>query len=891
MTSWLVRLLFRVRGLFGQEEANSEFDLETEAHLQLLTERFIRQGMDPKDAWSAARRQFGNKTLLRQQHRESRVLFHFPNLVQDLRYGVRRLFSSPGFSVIAGLTLALGIGATSAVFSLIQGVLLTPPPYPKPQQLMLIPTARTDGKKMDSTRGWAARQWMEWNEKATSFQGVAGYGWTFNFLLRNDGSQSMQGMVVSKEYFPLMGLKMALGHAFDDSDFGQGHAKSIVLGYEFWQRAFAGDKEIVGKTVRISRWDSSPVVIGVMEPGVRFLPSPGAAKEPNYNVNATVDWWVPASPDPKSMKDPDWYVVGRLREGVTPQRAQQELAALTAREASADKDFEGFSPKLEPLTEEMNQDGRRILFPLLGASALVLLIACGNAAALLLVRGLQRQQEYAVRIAMGMGRIGLLRQVLSESLLLAILGGALGAALAFAAVKVFKVIAGHAIPRLDGASAGWPVLGWGLGLAVFAAFFAGAIPALRAYRLNPMDVLKDAGPKGTTGVGERRLLRGVAMLQTALTLALLVGAGLLIRTMINIAEVPSGYNTGRILTMTVTEAQSGSQWAPFHRQALERVAALPGVQHAAFAWGVPLTGNNWPASMEIEGQAPAAKASDSITLPLRAVTPDYFKLMDMALIDGREFRSTDDEKSPSVAVVNQAFTRRYFPNSNSVGRRIWIGGRRALNVPGVLIVGEIADGRTDDLTVAPAPEVYLPLWQAHAFSKDLVVRTMADPRALAVEVERALRSVDPSAAIENVKTLEQIRDESLASRTFAMQLLTGFSIVGSILTLVGIYGVISLSVASRRRELAIRSAVGAQQNDIRRLIFGEGFRLIAGGVLGGIALGVIVSRLLRTFLFEVQPSDPATYIVVAALFVAVGLLACWAPVRRAGKVNPLEALR
>jgi putative ABC transport system permease protein len=888
MTKWIVRLASKARGLFGQKKADSEFVQETQTHLQLLTDKFIRQGMDPKDAYSAARRQFGNTTLLRQRHRDSRPLFSFPNLFQDLRYSLRMLAKNPTFAIIAALTLALGIGATSAVFSLIQGVLLTPPPYQKPQQLMLIPTVRTDGKEMESPRGWAAQQWIEWNEKAASFQGIAGYGWTFNFLVRNDGSQSMQGMEVSKDYFRIMGLKTVLGPGFDNSDFGQGHVKSIVLGYEFWQRAFGGDKQIIGKTVRISRWDGSPVVVGVMEPGVRFLPSPDAAKEPNYDVNATVDMWVPADPDPKNMKDPGWYVVGRLRDGVTPKSAQQELAALTANQASTEKQFEGFSPQLQPLTDEMNQDGKRILLPLLGASALVLLIACGNAAALLLVRGLQRQQEYAVRIAMGMGRIGLLRQVLMESLLLALLGGVLGVGLAICAVKLFKAIAGHAVPRLDGVTAGWAILGWGLGLAVLAAFFAAAIPALRAFRLNPMDVLKDAGPKGTAGIGERRLLRGVTMLQTALTLALLVGAGLLIRTMVKISEVPAGYNTSRILTMSVTEVQSWSNWGPFHRQALQRVAAIPGVQYAAFAWGVPLTGNNWPATMDIEGQPPAAKESDKIALPMRAATPDYFKLMGFALIDGREFRTTDDDKAPKVAIVNEAFTRRYFPNSNSVGRKVWFDGR---DKPGIQIVGEIANGRTDDLTQEPTPELYLPLWQAHAFSKHLVVRTTADPRTVVVAVERALRSVDPTAAIENVKTLDQIRDDSLASRTFAMHLLTGFSIVGSVLTLVGIYSVISLSVASRRRELAIRSAIGAQQKDIRRLILGEGFRLIAGGVLAGIALAVVLSRVLRSFLFAVEPSDPVTFIVVGALFVGVGLLACWAPVRRAGKVDPLEALR
>ena len=809
-------------------------------------------------------------------------------MLRELRFAIRMLLKQPGFSLIAALTLALGIGATSAVFSLIQGVLLTPPPYEKPEQLMLISAGRTDGQKMDSPRGWPAQQWMEWQKEAKSFDGIAAYDWLFDFLVRNDGSQSMQGMVVTKDYFRAMGLKPMAGRGFADSDFGQGPVKAILLGYEFWQRAFGGDKQIIGKTVRISRWDVPPTVIGVMEPGVRFLPSPGAAKEPNYDVNATVDYWVPGEPNPKHLKEPRWNVVARLRNGATPQQGQQELAVMTAREARADKEFEGFAPRLEPVTDEMNRDGKRILLPLLGAAALVLLIACGNAAALLLVRGLQRQQEYAVRIAMGMGRIALLRQVLTESLLLAVLGGAVGVGLAFGAVKLFKAVAGHAVPRLDGVTAGWGILGWGLGAAVLAAFFAGAVPALRALRLDPMEVLKNAGPKGTAGIGERRLLRGVAMLQTALTLALLVGAGLLIRTMVKIAKVPSGYNTGRILTMSVTDVQSWSTWGSFHRQALERVAAIPGVQYAAFAWGVPLTGNNWPATMEIEGQPPAIKESDKAALPLRAVTPDYFKLMGMALMGGREFRSTDDNKAPNVAIVNQAFADRYFPHGNVIGRKFWMNGR---DKPATEIVGQIANARTDDLTQAASPEVYMPLWQAQAFSKHLVVRTTADPRAVVVAVERELRSVDPTAAIENVKTLEQIRDESLASRTFAMHLLTGFSVVGSVLTLVGIYGVLSLSVASRRRELAIRSAVGAQQKHIRKLIFGEGFRLIAGGVLFGAALAIVLPRVLRSFLFEVQPSDPATLIIVGALFVGVGLLACWVPVRRAEKVDPLEALR
>ncbi|RXS98161.1 ABC transporter permease [Silvibacterium dinghuense] len=810
------------------------------------------------------------------------------NTWQELRYAVRTLRKSPVFTAVAALTLALGIGATSAIFSLIQGVLLTPPPYSKPNQLLLVSSERTDGQKMDSPRGWPAQQWMGWKKDATSLQGVAAYDWTFNFLIRNDGSQSMQGMWVSKDYFRLMGLKTVAGRGFADTDFSLGPTKAIVLGYEFWQRVFGGDRQIIGKTVRISRWDTPPTVIGVMAPGVRFLPSPDDAKEPNYDVNATVDFWAPGEPDPKEWKEPDWNIVARLRDGATPQQAQQELAVLTAQQALSEKSFEGFAPRIERLTDEMNQDGKRILFPLLGASALVLLIACGNVGALLLVRGLQRQQEYAVRIAMGLGRVALLRQTLMESLVLALLGGGLGVGLAFGAVKLFTVIAGHAIPRLDAVTAGWGVLGWGLAAAIPAATFAGLIPALRVLRVDPVEVLKSAGPKGTAGAGERRMLRGVAMLQTSLTLALLVGAGLLIRTMMKIAEVPSGYSTGRILTMSVTDVQSHATWGSFHRQALDRVAAIPGVQYAAFAWGVPLTGNNWPAPIDIEGQPLAVKESDKITLPMRAVTPDYFKLMGIGLLDGRAFRPSDDDKAPNVGIVNQAFADRFFPHGNVIGRKFWFQGR---GKAGVEIVGEIANGRTDDLTQKASPEIYMPLWQAQAFSKHLVVRTTADPRALIVAVQRALHAVDPTAAVENVKTLEQIRDESLASRTFAMRLLIGFSVAGSLLTLVGIYGVLSLSVASRRRELAIRSAVGAPPSHLRRLIFGEGFRVIAGGVLMGAVLAILVSQVLRTFLYGVQANDPETLLIVGLLFVMIGLLACWLPARRAERIDPLEALR
>jgi len=432
----------------------------------------------------------------------------------------------------------------------------------------------------------------------------------------------------------------------------------------------------------------------------------------------------------------------------------------------------------------------------------------------------------------------------------------------------------------------WPVLISGLAVAVLGALVAGLLPALRASRLDAMSVIKSAGPKSSAGRGERRLLRAVTVGQTALTLALLMGAGLLLRTTSNLARVDSGYNTGQLLNMTVTAVQG--DWNAFHTRALERVSALPGVEGAAFAWGVPLTGNNWPGTFEFEGQPPVARPIDAASLPVRSVTPGYFNILRMPIAEGRDFRDSDKRDAPNVTIVNRALAERYFPGSSPIGKKVWRFGRQQ---PPSEIIGVVANSRTGDLTKPPEPEIYLSLWQAGAFSKDLLVRTASDPRAVIADVQRVLRDVDATVAVENVKTLDQVRADSVATRTFATQLLVGFSIVASILTLVGVYGVLSLSVASRRREIAVRSAIGAQGYDIRKLVFTDAFRLIAGGVVAGIIVAILLSRALATFLFGVESTDPTTLISVGLLFAAVALLACWVPTQRAAQIDPLEALR
>ena len=880
--TWHKRFASRLQALFRKHSLEEELDEELRLHLAMQTEDYIEEGMSPEEARREARRNFGGLDQVKEEYRDRWSFVWLDTVWRDLCYAVRTLGKSRSFTMIAVLTLALGIGTTAAVFNLIQGVLLTPPPYEEPEQLVLVTSVCADGRQ-SFDNNWPAAQWMEWQAEAESFQGVAGYGWRFGYLFFPEGTEAFEGMTVTSDYFSVMGLEPVLGRTPLEWE-----NDVILLGYEYWQRKFQGDPDALGQTIRTG--DRLYTIIGVMPPGVRFLPDQSNSTEPGYDVNGLVEIWRQANLSPNRLKRAAWDVVARLKSGVTLEEAQAELALIAERQAQGDSKLVDRKPQVQSLTSEFNRDGERILLPLFGAAALVLLIACGSVAALLLVRGLGRQQEYAVRAALGVGRAGLFRQASTESLLLALAGGSLGAGIAFGVVHVFKLIGGHAIPRLDSVSTGWPVVVFGLGLALIATILAGLIPAWRASRLDPNEVLKGAGPKATAGRGERRLLRTVTMAQTALTLVLLVGAGLLIRTMINLANVSSGYDTRNILTMTVASLQeTGEARREFQPRALERVSALPGVRHAAFVWGTPLTTEKVSESIIIEGQAPD-RARDAVTMIARKVTPSYFELLGMKVSEGRDFRSTDNRDAPRVAIVNRAFADRYFPDTFAIGKRIWFEGERWKSRPKE-IIGIVTDARTDDLTQQAVPELYFCFWQGGSFSKHLLVRTEAEPLSMASAVQKVLRELDPSAAVANIKAFDQIRADSLASRSFAMKVLVGFSVVACVLTLVGIYGVLSLSVASRRHEIAIRTAVGAEPRDIRKLIFSDGFGLIAGGVVAGLAGALVLSRVLRSFLFEVEPTDPATLIGVGLLFVGVALLACWAPTRRALEVHPLEALR
>jgi len=805
-------------------------------------------------------------------------------MTEDIRFAFRQLRKSPGFTAIAVITLGLGIGAAAAIFGLIQGALLSPPPYAEPDRLVLISPIRTDGRPY--TRGATIGQWLSWRQ-ARSIEPPAIYRWTFNFLVLPDGSASMGGMVVTPGYFRVLGLRPMLGREFVDGELGRPNTppSAIILGYDLWQRKFNGDPTIVGRTIRMSRMPAPLPVVGVMPPGIRFLPDPGASSEPNYDLNAFVDFWFGVAPDESRPAGGAGNAVARLRGDATIETARTELATLSAGPAQSDPTLQGVSAAVAPVQDVLNRAGRRLLVPLFGSVAIVFLIACANVSGLLLTRGLQRHPEYAMRSALGAGRWRLFRQALTESLVLALAGAALGAGLAAGIVTLLKAIAGQAVPRADAVHVGWPVVAFGALAAIVAAGVAGVLPAARASLPDRLQGLK--GSRTTAGRGERRLLAGIATVQIVLTVALLAGAALLIRTARNLDRLQPGYDTGQIMAMTVT-TMDRQRSTEFHQLALQRVKSVAGVTHAAFAWGVPLTGNKWPGEVEFPGQGGPSKPADRVNVPLRSITEEYFDVMGMRIAEGRAFRATDGRDAPRVAIVNAALARRYYAGRNVVGAPLAFAGSgdRPLQ-----IVGVIADTRTEDLSLPAEPEVYLPFWQSGAFSKHLVIRASGDPAGLASLVRAELRAIDPTSAVERITTMTEIRRESVAARTFAMRLLIGFAVIATLLAIVGLYGVLSLSVNSRIKEIAVRKAVGAQRHQIVGLVVGEGSKLVTVGLVLGAVAAVLVGRLLQTLLFDVTPADPLALGIAAVTFGAVALAACLLPAARASRVDLMESLR
>lgn len=800
-------------------------------------------------------------------------------MLPDLRFALRQLVRNPGFSLIAILSLAVGIGATTSVFSIINGALLKARPYRQPEELVFLTAEKAAGGVSNASIG--GKQFEEWTRGTKSFAGLALYEWTFNFLVHPDGNESMEGMSASAAVFDVLGVQPIVGRVFTPAERSVREQPVVLLGYELWQRRFAGDPAIVGQVIHISRLPPL-TVIGVMPPGLRFLPSRGGSQEPNYNLHAHVDYWVPAPVEPNPRMR--FNVVARLKPGVSLAQARAEMTAMAATQAQADPDLAGMTVAVTPIGDVLDGDIRRVVLPLFGAVCFVLFVAAANVTGLLLVRGLGRQRELAVRTALGAGWARLLRLTLTESLLLAGLGGLLGTALAFASTKLLLLAAPDSIPRLDAVTLDRRVLGFTIAVSLLAGLSSGLLAAWQVVRPNVNEALKAGTRSGTQGSAGRHVLGALVAGEVALTLTLLIGAALMLQTILKLGSVRPGYDTDHIVTMVVTSLSPNAR--EFHEQAVQRVPTIPGVKAAAFAWGVPLTGNHWKSTVQIEGRPAAVSQKDRLIVPLRSVSPDYFRLMGIALKQGRLFNATDRNDSPRVALINEDLARRHFPGENPIGRQLSFAPDRKLE-----IVGIVADLRNTALNGPVEPEIYLPFAQAGAFSKHLVLRTEVEPLAVVATVRRELAQIDPGVVVEKVKTMERIRDESIAAQRFAMTLISIFSIVALALAVVGVFGVMSHAVVQRSHEIGIRMAIGAQRYHVLALILRQGLLLAAIGLVVGLAGAFAVTGVLRSLLFEITPTDPLTFAAICALLLAVIALACWLPARRATKIDPLVVLR
>jgi predicted permease len=892
--------LMRLFGLFHRTRREREFAEELESHLAFHIEDNLRAGISPEEARRRALIKLGGVTLTQERYRQQRGLPMIDTLIQDLRFGLRMLHKNPGFSLVVILTLALGIGANTAIFSVVNAVLLKPLPYPEPGQLVQLRLVRSG--KPDTVIGSA--NFVATKAQSQSLARVAAYSGGDMTLTGAGSAEGVVAGAVTADFFPLLGVPPALGRNFTREEDTPNGPRAAILGHGLWQSRFGGDANLLGRTITLN--EQSYTVVGI-------LPARFQYPEP-------FQLWVPLALSETSAALAGYgegmvllKAIARLKPGVTLQQAQAELQTIwqriqpggptaTAvgnsrqRGEGGGRGGRGDSVlTLVSLHEQVVGDVKGMLLVLLGAVAFVLLIACANVANLLLARAAARQREMAVRAALGAGRLRVARQLLTESLLLSVAGGGLGLLVAFWGVRALGQWSGSSLPAMHGIGIdGW-VLAFTLGVSVITGLAFGLAPAFQAARADVNAALKQES-RGEMG-GHRKWLRHFLVVsEVALALVLLIGAGLLIKSFSRLRDVNPGFRTDDVLTFQVNlaEGKSSPQKVNFIKQIVERLKALPGVQAAAATDSLPLTDFSRIGVAEVEGRPPidfkTAKRSDVTPYSRPTVTLDYFNTMGIQVRNGRAFTSQDARPGAGVVIVNEAFEKHYFLGQSAVGKRIRLLPSRAEG-RWQTVVGVVSDVRQSGLAGDIMAEVYSPELEDTGGALSFVIRVTGEPAGLVSAVRAVVAEVEPNQAIHNVMTMGQRLANITTSRRLNTALLGSFAAVALLLAVVGIYGVTSYSVTQRRREIGVRMALGAQRGDVLRLVIGDGMKLVLIGALLGLGGALVLTRLLKTLLFDVSATDPLTFIVIAALLIIVALLACWIPARRATKVDPMIALR
>jgi putative ABC transport system permease protein len=798
-------------------------------------------------------------------------------LLQDLRYAFRTLARSPGFAVVAVLTLALGIGANVAIFSVINATLLRPLPYAEPDRLMMLYTRYPDGGQFSVS----LPDFRDWREQAENFEQMAALSFSSSNLTGAEGEpERVQRANVTANFFPMLGARAEAGRLFLEEENRAGAEPVVVLSHGFWQRRFGGDPGVIGQTINLH---GSPfTVVGITPPGFRF--------------QQDVDVWTPLNLDgPQGRRSEYLTVIGRVRPGVTLDQARTEMAAVGQRLAEEYPETNGIlAVDVESLHEQTIGGLRPALIALMAAVGLVLLIACANVANLMLTRAAAREREMAVRAALGAGRGRIVRQLLTESLVVALIGGGVGLLLALWGIGALRNARAELIPRFAEVGIDAWVLGFALGLAVLTGVAFGLAPAMQFGRWGLSSSLRSGG-RGMAGQkGACTLRAGLVLAQVALALMLLVGAGLLIRSFDRLQRVDVGFEPRNVLTTRVAlPASQYSEDAPriaFYNGLLEEVAAAPGVQSAALVSGVPLSGSAGYWSFAIEGRPEPAPGTVVDAQPF-AITPGYFQTMRIPVLQGRAFTEQDHAEALRVAIINQEMVRRYWPEGNPIGARITFGDPEDPDTEWMTVVGVVGDVRVTGLTDAPYPQIYTSYPQVALGSMVVALRTTRDPLSMAPIVRQAVHRLDPNLPVYDVKTMEQWLDEMIAQPRVGTALLGIFAAVALLLAAVGIYGLISYTVAQRTSEIGVRLALGAEPRDVLKLVVRQGMKPVLAGIGVGVVAAWIGTRLIRSLLFGVSATDPLTFAGVVLFLAAVALLASYLPARRATRVDPMIALR
>jgi putative ABC transport system permease protein len=879
-------LSFRVRSLFRRKAVETELDDELRFHFEQQLAKYVNSGLTPDEALRRARIDFGGLDQVKEECREARGVHLLETLLQDMRYGLRMLRKSPGFTVVALLTLALGIGANTAIFSVVYGVLLRPLPYQDPSRLIVLheTTPRV------GTVSVSYANFLDWRAQSRAFSKMAAVS-SVAFNLAGLGSgldqpENISGAAVSSDFLPMLGVRPMLGRNFDATQDQAGTASVALLSYQLWQSHFGGALNVLGGTVALD--GRSFTIIGVLPPDFRWTEQIDLLEPIGVKAN---------DPDFNDRGDRgDMVVLGRLAPGISFAQARAEMEGIAARLAQA---YPGandqFGVELQPIRDVFVSDLRPAVLVLFGAAVFVLLIACANVANLFLMRGASRTKEIALRIAMGASRNRIIYQILVESFVLASLGGLLSLALAFAGIRgMARLIP---VSMLAGASVNLngPVLLFAAGVVVLCTFVFGLAPASHSTRPDVQSELKESGRAMSASVGQGRMRRALAIAEVSLALILLVGAGLMMKSLYRLLSVDPGIRPDRVLTMNMSlrTAQYGKDPARinFWQRVLASVSELPGVEAAALGTNVPLADDHSRTDITLEGMA-LPKPGSFPHPDTHSVSPAYASTLGIPLLRGREFTDADTETAPQVAMINTTLAQQFFGHEDPIGKRLMFGHPSANHPPKwIIIVGVAGDTKLYGLANPARLEVYVPFRQSASSHMTLVVKSGTEPAALTSAIRYAIASIDKEQPIFGIATMQQLVNDSVSTRRITLILLGVFGALALVLGAIGIYGVIAYSVAQRTHEIGIRMALGARRGDVVRMILAQGAKIASAGVVIGVIASFGLTRLMANLLFSVSPADPATFAAVAVVLLLVALLASYVPARRTLRVDPMIALR